>query len=235
MQDGLALVAVARHRRGRRVESPAAPDGRVGCRGSVYRRGDTRRRDPAAASRSSGSRSGSDRCGRDNARRSGIRAAARTGPADTPASRRRDAVPAGCSGTRRAARACTDARSAAVRAPAGEQARHRRLLHELAGVHDRDAVARLREHREVVGDQDHRQPGARGGRAAASRICACVITSRAVMGSSAITSPAAGERHRDHHPLPHAAGELVRIVARAIRRDRRRPPGAPPSATRAPR
>ena len=23
----------------------------------------------------------------------------------------------------------------------------------------------------------------------------------------------AGERHGDHHPLPHAAGELVRVVA----------------------
>ena len=39
-----------------------------------------------------------------------------------------------------------------------------------------------------------------------------MVTSSAVVGSSAISSfGLAGERHRDHHPLAHAAGELVRV------------------------
>ena len=46
-----------------------------------------------------------------------------------------------------------------------------------------------------------------------SRICAWIVTSSAVVGSSAISSFGShGERHRDHRALPHAAGELVRIV-----------------------
>ena len=49
-----------------------------------------------------------------------------------------------------------------------------------------------------------------------SRICAWMVTSSAVVGSSAISSCGiAGERHGDHHALAHAAGELVRILERA--------------------
>ena len=54
-----------------------------------------------------------------------------------------------------------------------------------------------------------------------SRICAWIVTSSAVVGSSAIRSfgsPASG--HRDHRPLPHPAGELVRIVLQAHLRAR---------------
>ena len=36
----------------------------------------------------------------------------------------------------------------------------------------------------------------------------------------------AGQRHRDHHPLAHAAGELVRILAHPPLRRRGCPPGA---------
>ena len=51
--------------------------------------------------------------------------------------------------------------------------------------------------------------------ASRSRICAWIVTSSAVVGSSAISrSGAAGERHGDHHALALAAGELVRIAAR---------------------
>ena len=51
-----------------------------------------------------------------------------------------------------------------------------------------------------------------------SRICCrisrCTTTSSAVVGSSMITSSGPErERHRDHHALPHAAGELVRVRA----------------------
>ena len=45
-----------------------------------------------------------------------------------------------------------------------------------------------------------------------SRICACTVTSSAVVGSSAMISRGlAGQRHRDHRALAHAARELVRI------------------------
>ena len=44
-----------------------------------------------------------------------------------------------------------------------------------------------------------------------------MVTSRAVVGSSAISSRLAGQRHGDHHALAHAAGQLVRIFASAAR------------------
>ena len=45
-----------------------------------------------------------------------------------------------------------------------------------------------------------------------ARICAWMVTSRAVVGSSAISSlRPAGERHGDHRPLPLPARELVRV------------------------
>ena len=49
-----------------------------------------------------------------------------------------------------------------------------------------------------------------------SRIWAWMVTSSAVVGSSAISRAGwAGERHRDHDPLAHAAVELVRELAGA--------------------
>ena len=46
-----------------------------------------------------------------------------------------------------------------------------------------------------------------------SRICAWMVTSSAVVGSSAIsTCGLQAERHGDHDALAHAAGELVRIL-----------------------
>ena len=49
-----------------------------------------------------------------------------------------------------------------------------------------------------------------------SRICAWIVTSSAVVGSSAISSARlAGERHRDHHALAHAARQLVRVLVDA--------------------
>ena len=54
--------------------------------------------------------------------------------------------------------------------------------------------------------------------ASSSMIWAWTVTSRAVVGSSAMsTSGSQREGHRDHHPLPHAAGELVRVVVDALR------------------
>ena len=51
-----------------------------------------------------------------------------------------------------------------------------------------------------------------------SRIWAWIVTSSAVVGSSAISTRGwHDERHRDHHPLAHAARELVRVVVDALR------------------
>ena len=54
-----------------------------------------------------------------------------------------------------------------------------------------------------------------------SRICAWIVTSSAVVGSSAISSVGiAGERHRDHDALAHAARQPMRIFADALLRVR---------------
>ena len=46
-----------------------------------------------------------------------------------------------------------------------------------------------------------------------SSTSASTVASSAVVGSSRISSAGSdGERHRDHHPLEHAARELVRIA-----------------------
>ncbi len=53
-----------------------------------------------------------------------------------------------------------------------------------------------------------------------SRICACTITSSAVVGSSARRIfGLARERHRDRGSLPHPARELVRIAVGPVLRD----------------
>ena len=88
----------------------------------------------------------------------------------------------------------------------------RALLDDAPGVHDRQTLAARREHRQVVGDEHHREPEVglqlleqrehlglhhhveRGGR---------------LVGDQEVR--AARERHRDHHPLALTAGELVRV------------------------
>ena len=100
-----------------------------------------------------------------------------------------------------------------------EELVERALLDDAAGVHDDDAVGDVGDDAEVVGDED--DPGAASRRAASrssSRICAWIVTSSAVVGSSAISRLGrARQRHRDHHALAHAAGELVRVGAQRAR------------------
>ena len=101
-----------------------------------------------------------------------------------------------------------------------EHLAHRALLDDLTGVHDRNPVARLGDHREVMGDQEQGQPQVapqlleelqdlplrhhveRRGRLVADH----------QLGAT-------GERERDHHALAHAAGELVRVLLPAGARD----------------
>ena len=86
------------------------------------------------------------------------------------------------SGTPRPAPWCTGAwrRGASPR---------RAPLHEPPGVHHRQTVGDRRQHRQVVGDEHHRQTHGRACRSASScSTWAWTITSSAVVGSSAISS-----------------------------------------------
>jgi hypothetical protein len=93
---------------------------------------------------------------------------------------------------------------------------HRPLLHELALVHDRDAVRHLRDDAEVVRDEQQRQVEARLQFAhQVEHLCLDrdVERRRRLVGDD--ERRPAGERDGDHHALTHAAGELVRVIARA--------------------
>ena len=86
------------------------------------------------------------------------------------------------------------------------------FLDDLAFVHDVNAVAELCDHGEIVGDQQHGGVGGRGAffqEAQDLRLHRNVQRRGGLVGDDQLR--AAGERHRDHHPLAHAAGEFVRI------------------------
>ena len=70
-----------------------------------------------------------------------------------------------------------------------EELVERALLDDPAGVHDDDAVGDVGDDAEVVGDEDDPVPASRSRSArSSSRICAWIVTSSAVVGSSAISS-----------------------------------------------
>ena len=93
-------------------------------------------------------------------------------------------------------------------------------LHQPSRVHDRDPVGQLEQQRQVVGDEQDREVEPllelhdlrqdvplhhhveRGGR----------LVHDDDLGVG-------GQRHGDHHPLPHAAGQLVRVGAEPVARD----------------
>ena len=118
---------------------------------------------------------------------------------------------------------------------AREELVDRRVLDDAPGVHDGDLVRLLGDDAEVVRDEERRPcRGARAARAAASRISAWIVTSSAVVGSSAMQQRGlARDRHRDHDALAHAARELVRVVVRASLRRRECRPRASSSMARA--
>ncbi len=101
-----------------------------------------------------------------------------------------------------------------------EDVAHGTLLGDLPGVHDRDAVARLGDHREVVRDQQQREPEI------APQLLEQLqdlplrhhVERRRGLVADDQLGPA-GQRERDHHALPHAAGELVRVLLAPRRRD----------------
>ena len=102
-----------------------------------------------------------------------------------------------------------------------EQRLHRGLLHDPPGIHHQHAVGGLGHHAQVVGDQDDRRPALplpppQHGQHL--RLHRHVQRRGRLVGQD--QPRVAGQRHRRHRPLPHAAGELVRVLPRPPRRIR---------------
>ena len=96
------------------------------------------------------------------------------------------------------------------------------LFDELAGLHDRDAIAHLAHHREVVADeQKRRDPVASRRSFRRLRICACTETSSEEVGSSqTISADAAPSARAMEMPLSLSAGKCVRDSAAPSPRSR---------------
>ena len=94
-------------------------------------------------------------------------------------------------------------------------------LHHLARVHDRDPVRAPGDHAEVVGDHDdrHAEPLPQVVDELEDLLLdGHVERGRRLVGDEQLGL--AGQRHRDHHALPHAAGELVRVLVHPLPRPR---------------
>ena len=90
-----------------------------------------------------------------------------------------------------------------------------------AAVHHVHALAHARDDAEVVRDQDERGVAIRDERAQQVedlRLDRHVERGRRLVGDQELRL--AGERHRDHRALAHAAGELMRVVGHAVARRR---------------
>ena len=97
-----------------------------------------------------------------------------------------------------------------------EQLGRRRLLDDPSGVHDGDAVRRLRDDAEIVRDQEERQLELALHVAQEFqdlRLDGDVERRRRLVGDE--QRRPARERHRDERALPEPAGELVRILVHA--------------------
>ena len=115
---------------------------------------------------------------------------------------------------RRAGRACTDARRA-------NSVAHVALLDDAARVHHDDAVGDLGDDAEIVGNEQHRHADLAlqlVEQVEDLRLDRDVERGRRLVGDQ--QHGIAGERHRDHHALAHAARQLVRIVGEALLRGR---------------
>ena len=91
---------------------------------------------------------------------------------------------------------------------------HRPFLEHLARVHHDHPVAGFRDHAKIVGDQDDRHPELL--LQPVQQLEDLRLDGHVQRGGRLIRDQelgVAGQRHRDHHPLPHPAGKLVRILA----------------------
>ena len=102
-----------------------------------------------------------------------------------------------------------------------EQGRHVRLLDDLAGIHDRHAVAHLGDDAQVVGDEDDRGPGLVA--QVPHQVEDLGLDRDVQRGRGLVRDEQLGlarQRHRDHHALGHATRHLVRIGIEAASRIR---------------
>ena len=91
------------------------------------------------------------------------------------------------------------------------------FLDLLAGIHHDDALRGLRDHAEIVRDQD--QPGAEFLLQLDDQRQDLGLNGDVECGGRLVGDQqrrAAGQRHRDHGALAHAAGELMRIFPRPL-------------------
>ncbi len=89
----------------------------------------------------------------------------------------------------------------------------RALLDDPARIHHADAVGDLGDDAEVVGDDDHRHPELSLQLLEQTedlRLGGDVESGGRLVGDQQLRLVC--QRHRDHRPLPHPAGELVRVV-----------------------
>jgi hypothetical protein len=86
------------------------------------------------------------------------------------------------------------------------------LFYDFAGVHHRNAIAELRHNAKVVGDQNDRRPESLT--QVTEQFKDLRLDRHVECGGRLIGNQQfwlAGERHRDHHALCHAARDLVRV------------------------
>ena len=101
----------------------------------------------------------------------------------------------------------------------GEDVVDRPFFDDAARVHHDDAVGEARDHAEVVGDEQEREAEVAaevGEQLEDLGLGRDVERGGGLVGDEHARS--VGERHREHHPLAEAAGELVRVRARAADR-----------------
>jgi hypothetical protein len=100
-----------------------------------------------------------------------------------------------------------------------EQGSDRSLLDGPAGIHHHHPVGHLGDDAEVMGDEQDRHPELL---LQATHQVEDLGLDGDVEGGGRLVGDQqariAAQRHGDHHALPHAAGELVRVAARARRR-----------------
>ena len=98
--------------------------------------------------------------------------------------------------------------------------RPRADLQQVPGVHHRDPVGQLEQQRQVVGDEQDREPELV---LQLDDLAEDVALHHDVeRGRRLVHDDDLGvdrQRHRDHHPLAHAAGQLVRVAAQPRARD----------------
>ena len=93
----------------------------------------------------------------------------------------------------------------------------RTALDDVAGVHHGHGVAGLADDGEVVGDEDDRHPGLLlqlDEEGEDLLLHGDVDRRRRLVGEQQLGT--GGNGHRDHHPLAHATGKLVRVVPRPL-------------------